>query len=74
MDLHPQVDSLFTENTTASGSRRRGVSSSLLGNSYLLPLSFYTVGYVRGTFVGRLHLTFRRGGSDLKVPKETPEP
>ena len=70
MDLHPQADSL----QTASGSRRRGVFSSLLGNGYLLPLSFYTVGYVQGTFVGHSHLTFRRVGSDLKVPKETPEP
>ena len=52
---------------TASGSRRRGVSSSLLGNGYLLPLSFYNVGYVRGTFVGHSHLTWG-------VPKETPEP
>ena len=62
-------------NRSASGSRRSGVSSSLLGKGYLPSLVPSHCCLLSGNLVGQLLLTpsKRGGGGGPKVPREIPE-
>ena len=59
---------------SASGSRRSGVSSSLLGKGYLPSLVPLHCLLFSGNLFGPLFLTPSKKGGGPTVPRETPEP
>ena len=61
-------------NRSASGSRRSGVSSSLLCKGYLPCLVSLHCWVLSGNLVGPLLLTPSKKGGGPKVPREIPEP